>query len=474
VPSPACPDESILLSAEQESYLSLDRNGHGAVPICFRVRGKLDIPALQRALARVMARHEPLRMRLLDTPEGPRQLFPPTEAEDCMVQVRSAADGRAAEDVARELAITPSDVRAHGPVRTWLIRSGPADMLLLVLIDHLALDAWSASVFVRELWICYYAAVTGTEPMQLPPVPRFTDFVAAQHAAASTWEPAQYKHWRRVSRDYCEPVARPPAPAPVGPPDQPGRSDLVCVLPAEQMDRLIGFARAAAVPPRTVELAGPLLALWAWCPTPLINAWCLHSGREDPTIANAIGNYAKNFPLVVRVDPAATLAEFTRNVLRGWSDAVAYSGPPYTTPAMRQMIAQAGGADPAMPEVRLNRIIPPRGLSRSGGPVPVSESATIEFCDLEVARWSWYREPRLRLMSTFDKSLFLRAIFNPGLTPPDFAETLMARLNWLLPQFVSEHANHPIGELVGQLAGAPLSGCPAHPEAAAGQGRKEE
>ena len=459
MPRLACPNEGVLLSAEQESYLGLDRNGHGAIPICFRVRGKLDLTALRRALARVMARHEPLRLRLLETPEGLRQLFPPVEAEDCIIRETTAADSVAAEDVARELAITPSDVRAHGPVRTWLIRSGPTDMLLLVLIDHLAFDGWSAGVFVKELWICYYAAITGTEPMPLPPVPRFTDYVAAQHAAASTWEPAQYEYWRRVSRDYCEPVARPRTSAPAGPPDQPGRSDLVCVLPAEQMDRLIGFARAAVVPPRTVELAAPLLALWAWCPASLINVWCLHSGREDPAIANAIGNYTRNFPLVVRVDAAATLAEFTRDVLRGWSDAVAYSGPPYSTRAMRQMIAQAGGADPAIPEVRLNRIIPPRGMSQSGGPIAVSESATIEYCDLEVTRWSWYREPRLRIMSTFGKSLFLRAIFNPGLTPPDFAETLMAQVNWLLPLFVSEHANQPIGELVSQSPGRGVTGC---------------
>ena len=87
-------------------------------------------------------------------------------------------------------------------------------------------------------------------------------------------------------------------------------------------------------------------------------------------------------------------------------------------------------------------------MSQSPDPVTVSTSAAVQFCDLEATRWTWYREPRLRIMSTFEKTLSMRAIFNPGLTPPDFAEHLMANLDMLLPVFVSEHADRSIEELV--------------------------
>jgi hypothetical protein len=448
MPKLADPNETIPLSLEQESYLALGRGGHGAVPVCFRVRGKLDLPALQQALAKVLARHEPLRMRLLDTPEGRRQVFAPAQPQDYLVQERTAADSLTAQAVACELAAMPSDLRAHGPVRTWLIRSGPADMLLVVLIDHLSLDGWSAGIFSKELWTCYYAAITGKEPMQLPSAPRFTDFVAAQRATASTWTPAQYQYWRQVSHDYCEPVLQPRTSVPVGSPDQPGRSDLVCAVSHEQLDRLTGFARAAVVPPRTIELAGLLLALWAWCRASVINVWCMHSGRENRAIADAIGNYSRSFPLAVRLDPEATLADFSRNVLHGWSKAVGYSGAPYSAGAIREMIAQAGGADPAMPEVRLNQQISPRGMPARPGPVAISESTTVEFCDLTASRWTWYREPRLRIMSTSGTSLSMRAIFNPGVTPPDFAEAVMTYLDRLLPLFATEYADDPIGKLV--------------------------
>lgn len=444
------PSKPIPLTTEQESYLRWGRDRLGAVPVFFRLYGELDVPALGRALTRVLSRHESLRMRLLDTPDGVRQVFPRAEAENCAIQVTTAVDGQTLEDVAARLAGGPIDLRAHGPVRAWLVRSGE-DMLLVLLLNHMAVDAWSVGIFSKELLICYRAEVTGTDP-KLPAAPRFSDYVLARQADQTPWSPAQHEYWRRVSRDYCERAAVPAISAPVGSPDQPGRSDLVCGLSADQMGELLGFARAAVVPPRTVELAGSLLAIWAWCPVPVIRAWCLHSGREDSALANAVGVYARNFPLAVRVDPTATLAEFSRDVLREWSTAVGYSAAPYSEGALRQMIAQAGGADPAIPDVRLNRLAPPRGMSQSQDPLVFGDSISVQSCDLESTRWSWYREPRLRIMSTFGKSLSVRAIFNPGLTPPGFAEEMMANLGTLLPLFAAENAGRPIGELV-ELAG---------------------
>lgn len=453
-PAPARADvqaEPLPLSAEQESYLGLGRNGHGALPVCFRIRGDLDVPALQRALSNVVARHQPLRMRLVDTPDGPRQVFPSSEADACVIDETTVEHIMAAEDLAARLAARPSDLRAHGPVRASLIRWDAADLLLVLLLDHLSSDAWSGFILGRELWTSYRAEAAGTES-QLPPAPLFSDYVTAQRAAATAWAPGQAEYWRRVSLDYCEPVDQPRPPGPPGAAGQPGRSDLVCGLDEDQMEDLLEFARTAVVPPRTVELAGPLLALWAWRPGPTIGAWCLHAGREDPALAQAIGIYVRTFPLVVRVDPAHTLADFSRNVLREWSEAVGHSTMPYSAGALWQMIGEAGGADPSRPEIRLNRLVPPRGMSGSNAPIQVNDSVSVEVYNLEPVRWSWYRETRMRLMSTFDTSLSIRAIFNPGMMPDGFPEEMLGNLEMLLSLFTAEHADRAIGELL-TLAG---------------------
>jgi hypothetical protein len=447
---PASPDQAIALAEEQEAYLGLGRGRHGSAPICLRVRARLDIPTLKRALAQVLTRHEALRMRLVDTGGELRQLFPPLEPADYAVTELAVPPGSTALQAATELAMLESDLREHGPVRTWVIRSGPEDSLLLILIDHLAIDAWGATIFIRELWASYSAAATGSAPPRLPPVPRYTDFVAAQRAAAQTWTQPQYKYWRSVVRDYCAPVDQPRPPATLGAPDQPGRSDLVSGLAAGQLGRLTGFARASRVPPRTVELASMLLAIWSWYPTSLVRVWCVHSGRENQAIAGAIGKFSRNIPVVVRVDPAATLAEFTRGVLHRWSEAVGYSGSPFSSNGLRELIRQAGGPDPAVPEVTVNQAVSAARISSPGREAgPDGQSALVENCDLASLRWDWYREPRLRLMSASDSSLSIRGIFNPGITPPDFAEGVMAGMDRLLPLFAPEHAADPIGKLVG-------------------------
>ena len=170
--------------------------------------------------------------------------------------------------------------------------------------------------------------------------------------------------------------------------------------------------------------------------------WCTHSGREDHAIANVVGKYSRSIPLVVRVDPGASLADFCRDVLRGWSEAVAYSGVPFSSSGMRDLITQAGGPDPAIPEVTLNRVISPE----------TGTADLVEYCDLTATRWDWFREPRLRVMSTFDSALSMRAVFHPGIVPAAFAEAMMANLDRLLPLFVPEHAVDPIGDLAGRLS----------------------
>jgi hypothetical protein len=76
---------------------------------------------------------------------------------------------------------------------------------------------------------------------------------------------------------------------------------------------------------------------------------------------------------------------------------------------------------------------------------------TVEPVDLEAVQRAWYHEPSLRLHSMFGDSLSMRAIFNPGLTPPDLTEALVTTLDALLPLFIPENADRPVGELVGHV-----------------------
>jgi hypothetical protein len=448
VPEQDCQDNAIPLSAEQESYLEHD-DSHGAATLAFRVQGRLDLPSLRHALAAVVARHEPLRMRLTDTPEGTRQVF--GSAGEPVIHEIPVSDGAAAEELGRELALRHAELRAGGlaPARTWLIRWAPFEALLLVLIDPLATDTWGMSVFATELWICYHAAATRSGPPPLKPAPRYSDHVAAQRAA--TWAPAQRDYWQQVARDYCaqaDPCARPDAP---GDPGQPDRSDLTFTLSPGHQHQMAAFARAIQAPPGTVELAGLLLAMWARHPAPAVSVWRIHHGRDDAALAHAVGVYHRALPLVVPVRPEATLTEFTRDVLRRWTDAVGYSDMPYSTAGMRQLIARAADAGQGTgPEVLL---VQPTATAtaRRRGPVPIGRSIKIEWRDLTVKDGSSSRGSRLRIIMTPQDTPSARVMFSPGTIPPEFAGAVLGQLEKLLPLFAPQNADHLVGQLADQV-----------------------
>src|SRR2546423_3796378 len=88
-----------------------------------RMRGGLDVPALQAALDGVVRRHEPLRTVVASWPDGPmRQLVLPEH----VVPLRPLpAAGGDPERLAAEEAAIPFDLEEQPPVRAGLTELGP-------------------------------------------------------------------------------------------------------------------------------------------------------------------------------------------------------------------------------------------------------------------------------------------------------------------------------------------------------------
>jgi amino acid adenylation domain-containing protein len=143
------------------------------VPAALRLRGPLDRGALARALSSIVARHEALRTAVRETNGVAMQhVQPPYEV---MLPVREAA----AEDVAR---LATGELRAAFDLaegrllRASLFRLGADDHLLVVVTHHIASDAWSSEVLLRELAQAYAGE---TLP---PPAVQYADFAVWQRA----------------------------------------------------------------------------------------------------------------------------------------------------------------------------------------------------------------------------------------------------------------------------------------------------
>jgi len=196
--TPRTPQADEVLSFSQQRMWIIDalaRNSAYNIPIGLWLEGELDIEALQAACDAVVQRHEPLRTvyALAAEPVARATLRPPPIiVEDLRSQGDTAALARAAT-----VASALFDL-AHGPVlRLALLRTGEHRHLLVICMHHVAGDAWSIGVLVREVATCYGACLRG-EPLALPPPRvRYADYASWQRGwLQGDTQGQQVAYWR--------------------------------------------------------------------------------------------------------------------------------------------------------------------------------------------------------------------------------------------------------------------------------------
>jgi amino acid adenylation domain-containing protein len=180
---------AVPLSFAQLRLWLLDRLVPGSseyvIPCAFRVRGALDVAALEAAFRDVARRHEVLRTRFAAADGEPVQVI---DAEPQvavrLVDVSGAMDSRERERLAmaaieRDAALA-FDLTVDHPVRVTVARLAEDEHLLLVALHHIAADGWSMEILTRELAAHYEAARTG-RPAELADLPvQYADFAAWQ------------------------------------------------------------------------------------------------------------------------------------------------------------------------------------------------------------------------------------------------------------------------------------------------------
>jgi amino acid adenylation domain-containing protein len=150
------------------------------LPAALRLRGALDRIALQRALDRIVARHESLRARFVVVDGQPRQHV---EAAPGVALGYRELDGLG-DDALRALcqaeAAAPFDLERDPPLRVQLLRLAEDAHVLLVTMHHIVSDGWSLSVMAHEFSTLYGAFRRG-EPDPLPALPiQYADYAAWQ------------------------------------------------------------------------------------------------------------------------------------------------------------------------------------------------------------------------------------------------------------------------------------------------------
>jgi amino acid adenylation domain-containing protein len=154
------------------------------IPFTVRLKGPLNVPALQSALDAIVVRHEVLRTHFISEDGSPVQVI----AEPSPVQLTqtdlSRESGDAREAKLKELVAAesrrPFDLARDLMVRAWVAHLGAEEHLLLLTMHHIASDQWSWGIFLQELSALYEGFVAG-RPASLPLLPiQYADFAVWQ------------------------------------------------------------------------------------------------------------------------------------------------------------------------------------------------------------------------------------------------------------------------------------------------------
>lgn len=159
------------LSSVQERLWFLDQvspGGHAYnVPMALRLRGVLDVSALQRAFNAIVGRHEALRTTFANySGELSQVIAQPTQLE---IKVDSLESTPAEEREVRLQAWLNTEAQrpfdlARGPlIRVKLARFGATDHALSVVMHHSVSDGWSQAIVFQELET-FYQAFAATQP----------------------------------------------------------------------------------------------------------------------------------------------------------------------------------------------------------------------------------------------------------------------------------------------------------------------
>ena len=413
------------------------------VPIARRLRGSLDEPALQTAVADAVARHAPLRTAFASRDGLPVQIIQPTatptwrhhDLTDLAADVREA---RAAELVAASAA-EPFDLAQAPLLRCELVRLADDDRVLLLLMHHLVTDGWSMKLLLDEIASSYNASRAGAPSAAEPLAVQYADVAIAQREADQTpGADDGIRFW--TERLHGAPPLALPTDRPRPPVRSTGGGTIDRLLDAGLSARLDRLARAQRCTSFMVLLAAYEAALGAWSGQ---QEFCVGSpvaGRHRIETEPLIGLFTNTIVLRADLSGEPTFAELLGRVRRDSLDAYVHDDVPFERLITKLGIARDPGTTPVFQALFT--------LHNQGtGEVPFDGLTVSGFADgahparVDIALTSWRQRTE-----DGGEAIVLRLVYADELFEAATAEAFVERLTRLLAA-VAEDPGQRLDEL---------------------------
>jgi len=186
-------DQDLPLSFAQQRLWFLDQLAPGqalySIPTALRLKGKLNMRALEQSINELIRRHEVLRTTFDSRDGQPVQVIAPTlfllPQKVDLSHLRPEQQELQAQQLIKTEAQRPFDL-ARGPLlRILLIIYSDQDHIIVLTMHHIISDGWSVAVMIQEIAALYQAFSAG-QASPLPPL-------SVQYADFAHWQ----RHWLR-------------------------------------------------------------------------------------------------------------------------------------------------------------------------------------------------------------------------------------------------------------------------------------
>ncbi|GHE97573.1 non-ribosomal peptide synthetase [Streptomyces fumanus] len=300
--------------------------------------GPLDVPRLAAAWRLLLAENPLLLARFAepDETQGDEVVhhFPHWDVPLPERPREITAD--AYRKLAAEEAARPFDLLSEPALRAGLFQLPDGQHRLLVTMHELLLDGWGATVLFQRLAELYERRPAAPDPERATRYDRYLDHLDRVLAAEETAEAGRY--WRRQLAGDLPVLQIAQKPRPAAPTYRGAITE--AVLDETLTRRLHETALSASATPFVPLLAAYALTLGYYGDADEVVVGAPMAGRERPETAEVPAFMLAMLPLRLRIDPAATLAEFTALVRDTVYDAYAAADHPFVW-TLRQLPAAA-------------------------------------------------------------------------------------------------------------------------------------
>lgn len=314
------------LSFAQERFWLIDQlegSNHYHLTCALRVRGHLDLDALSRAFGRLVTRHEVLRT-----------CYHATESNGVVQQVRPAGEfrpeiinGDAAEPLVSVAAFCNRPFRLHAdlPIRVAYISNAPEEIIVAIVVHHIAADGWSLNLLFRELSEAYAAETTQQDLAWSGTVPQYADFALQQRAF---WTQdrieAEQQYWK-LQLANLEPAPLIADRANTGE-NTGGLAELQ--LGRELAEPILLFSRSAGVSPFSTLLSAFKVLLYQYTGQPDASVGTSLVNRSENG-EEGVGLYLNTAVLRTQVDPHESFSVLVSRVAQMVNDTLEHGELPF-------------------------------------------------------------------------------------------------------------------------------------------------